>query len=112
MVRDWCTLLCRAQPTVACILSADVGGQQTPSCMSRTDSALLLEEPAITVEFPVSLQPILHTLACRYPVDRLQMELSAMTGRSEPPHVVAEYSRLVQTTLNKIAPQFPDSSEG
>ncbi|DBA74855.1 hypothetical protein WJX79_005459 [Trebouxia sp. C0005] len=41
------------------------------------------------------------------PIDRLQMELTAVTGRTERPHVVAEWARVVHTTLEQVAPQFP-----
>lgn len=41
------------------------------------------------------------------PIDRLQMELSAVTGRNERPHIVAEWARVVHTTLEQVAPQFP-----
>ncbi|CAK0735851.1 hypothetical protein CVIRNUC_000650 [Coccomyxa viridis] len=44
-----------------------------------------------------------------YPVDRLQMEVSAMTGRLERPSTIAEFARLVYSTLNTVAPQFPES---
>ena len=42
-----------------------------------------------------------------FPIDRLQMELTAVTGRTERPHVVAEWARVVHTTLEQVAPQFP-----
>jgi len=42
-----------------------------------------------------------------YPIDRLQMELSVVTGRSERPALVAERARMVYTTLERVAPQFP-----
>ncbi|KAK9863315.1 hypothetical protein WJX84_001159 [Apatococcus fuscideae] len=42
-----------------------------------------------------------------YPINRLQMELSVATGRVEKPSVVAEMARIVYTTLETVAPQFP-----
>ncbi|KAK9819232.1 hypothetical protein WJX74_010056 [Apatococcus lobatus] len=42
-----------------------------------------------------------------YPINRLQMELSVATGRVERPSVVAEMARIVYTTLETVAPQFP-----
>ena len=42
-----------------------------------------------------------------YPIDRLQMEMSLVTGRSERPALVAERARMVYTTLERVAPQFP-----
>lgn len=42
-----------------------------------------------------------------YPINRLQMELSVATGRVERPSVVAEMARIVYTTLEAVAPQFP-----
>lgn len=42
-----------------------------------------------------------------FPIDRLQMEITAVTGRTERPHDVAEWARIVQTTLTQVAPQFP-----
>ncbi|PNW87549.1 hypothetical protein CHLRE_02g141850v5 [Chlamydomonas reinhardtii] len=41
-----------------------------------------------------------------YPLDRLQLELSAVQGRSLPQEVVAEHARIVFTTLEKVYPQF------
>lgn len=43
-----------------------------------------------------------------YPLDRLQLELTAR-GRIERRDVVAEWSRLVYETLHQVAPQFPRS---
>lgn len=42
-----------------------------------------------------------------FPIDRLQMEITAVTGRTERPHNVAEWARIVHTTLAQVAPQFP-----
>lgn len=42
-----------------------------------------------------------------FPIDRLQLELSAVNGRTDSPDIVAERARLVYTTLEKIYPQFP-----
>ncbi|CAD7695993.1 unnamed protein product [Ostreobium quekettii] len=42
-----------------------------------------------------------------YPIDRLQMEMEVMTGRSERPALVAERARIVYATLERVAPQFP-----
>ncbi|KAK9916974.1 hypothetical protein WJX75_009376 [Coccomyxa subellipsoidea] len=44
-----------------------------------------------------------------YPVDRLQLEVSATTGRLESPSTIAEFARLVYSTLNTVAPQFPEN---
>eukprot|EP00879_Flechtneria_rotunda_P000897 GHRR01001024.1.p1 GENE.GHRR01001024.1~~GHRR01001024.1.p1 ORF type:complete len:222 (+),score=57.07 GHRR01001024.1:296-961(+) len=42
-----------------------------------------------------------------FPVDRLQLELSAVQGVTTPPHDVAEWARIVYTVLEKHHPQFP-----
>lgn len=42
-----------------------------------------------------------------YPIERLQLELSAHMGRLEHHEIVAEWARIVYTTLNRIYPQFP-----
>ncbi|GMH33722.1 hypothetical protein BSKO_01556 [Bryopsis sp. KO-2023] len=42
-----------------------------------------------------------------YPVDRLQAEMSLSTGRCEELALVAERARIVYTTLEAVAPQFP-----
>lgn len=42
-----------------------------------------------------------------YPIDRLQMEISLVTGRLETPSTVAEWSRLVYSALEHVAPQWP-----
>jgi len=42
-----------------------------------------------------------------YPIDTLQAEISLTTGRLERPSVVAEWSRLVYSTLQHTAPQWP-----
>ncbi|GIL81619.1 hypothetical protein Vretifemale_10630 [Volvox reticuliferus] len=41
-----------------------------------------------------------------FPLDRLQLELSAVQGRSLPPELVAERARVVYTTLEQVYPQF------
>ncbi|KAG2423223.1 hypothetical protein HXX76_015480 [Chlamydomonas incerta] len=41
-----------------------------------------------------------------YPLDRLQLELAAVQGRSMPQEVVAEHARIVFTTLEQVYPQF------
>lgn len=41
-----------------------------------------------------------------YPVPPLQMEVSAVLGMQEPPHVVAEWLRIVRGVLDVVAPQF------
>ncbi|KXZ42760.1 hypothetical protein GPECTOR_120g427 [Gonium pectorale] len=41
-----------------------------------------------------------------FPIDRLQLELSAVQGRSLPPDLVAERARIVYTTLEQVYPQF------
>ena len=41
-----------------------------------------------------------------YPVPQLQMEVSAVLGMQEPPHVVAEWLRIVRGVLDVVAPQF------
>lgn len=61
-------------------------------------------------------QPITHRCCpCRYfekrwaayPIDRLQAEISLMTGRLERPSTVAEWSRIVFAALEYAAPQWP-----
>ena len=42
-----------------------------------------------------------------YPLDRLQLELQAVQGRCVRQDIVAEWARLVYTTLEKVHPQFP-----
>lgn len=42
-----------------------------------------------------------------YPLDRLQLELSASQGVSWRNDDVAELSRLVYTVLERVHPQFP-----
>lgn len=42
-----------------------------------------------------------------FPIDKLQLEVTAVTGRTERPHDVAEWARIVHTTLTQVAPQFP-----
>lgn len=42
-----------------------------------------------------------------FPIERLQLERAFTTGQSERPDVVAESARIVFTTLEVIAPQFP-----
>ncbi|GLI61152.1 hypothetical protein VaNZ11_003436, partial [Volvox africanus] len=41
-----------------------------------------------------------------FPLDRLQLELSAVQGRSLAPELVAERARVVYTTLEQVYPQF------
>lgn len=41
------------------------------------------------------------------PIDRLQLEQTVMMGESEAPAIVAEKARIVFTTLETVAPQFP-----
>lgn len=42
-----------------------------------------------------------------YPIERLQMELSATTGESTQPAYVSELAGIVYATLFLVAPQFP-----
>ena len=42
-----------------------------------------------------------------YPVDRLQLELSATTGQHMQPSAIAEYMGIVYATLERVTPQFP-----
>lgn len=42
-----------------------------------------------------------------FPLERLQLERAFTTGQAERPDVVAESARIVFTTLEVIAPQFP-----
>lgn len=42
-----------------------------------------------------------------FPIERLQLERAFTTGQAERPDVVAESARIVFTTLEVIAPQFP-----
>lgn len=42
-----------------------------------------------------------------FPLDRLQLELSAVKGKAESPDIIAERARLVYTTLERVHPQFP-----
>eukprot|EP00878_Enallax_costatus_P035026 GHUV01038989.1.p1 GENE.GHUV01038989.1~~GHUV01038989.1.p1 ORF type:complete len:130 (+),score=38.29 GHUV01038989.1:806-1195(+) len=42
-----------------------------------------------------------------FPIEQLQLELSAVQGLQAPPHDVAEWARIVYTVLEKVHPQFP-----
>ena len=42
-----------------------------------------------------------------YPIERLQMELNATSGKSTQPALVSEWAGVVYATLESVAPQFP-----
>jgi hypothetical protein len=44
-----------------------------------------------------------------FPIERLQLELSAVQDLSAAPHDVAEWARIVYTVLEKVHPQSPSS---
>eukprot|EP00197_Chlamydomonas_leiostraca_P005747 CAMPEP_0202874756 /NCGR_PEP_ID=MMETSP1391-20130828/25981_1 /ASSEMBLY_ACC=CAM_ASM_000867 /TAXON_ID=1034604 /ORGANISM="Chlamydomonas leiostraca, Strain SAG 11-49" /LENGTH=59 /DNA_ID=CAMNT_0049556271 /DNA_START=20 /DNA_END=199 /DNA_ORIENTATION=- len=46
-----------------------------------------------------------------FPIDRLALEMAAVQGRSEAPHLVAERARLVFGVLEEVYPQFPQDRE-
>eukprot|EP00882_Tetradesmus_deserticola_P015216 GHRQ01016205.1.p2 GENE.GHRQ01016205.1~~GHRQ01016205.1.p2 ORF type:complete len:135 (+),score=22.32 GHRQ01016205.1:693-1097(+) len=41
-----------------------------------------------------------------FPIERLQLELSAVQDLCAPPHDVVEWARIVYTVLEKVHPQF------
>lgn len=44
-------------------------------------------------------------LQCRFPIERLQLELSAVQDLCAPPPDVVEWARIVYTVLEKVHPQ-------
>ena len=61
-------------------------------------------EPSCTTQAAQQIQ------MCRwawYPVDRLQLEVSATTGQTMAPSAVAEAMGVCYATLEQVAPQFP-----
>ncbi len=46
-------------------------------------------------------------LARWFPIEKLQLEQSLSLGKADPPAIVAERARIVFTTLQMVAPQFP-----
>lgn len=49
-------------------------------------------------------------LCRRFPIERLQLELSAVQDLSAAPHDVAEWARIVYTVLEKVHPQSPSET--
>jgi hypothetical protein len=47
----------------------------------------------------------------RFPLDRLAMEVQAVTETSYPPNDIAEWSRIVFTTLERVFPEHQSRTE-
>lgn len=52
-----------------------------------------------------------HSSDPRFPLDKLGMELSLTSGTSYPPHVIAELSRIVYSTLSQTVNQFNEEGD-